>query len=93
MNRREILNEIDTTLDQLIKNASALQDVADNTHLSAALHKTQESLLAHLIHLEDFLDIPPKAHEEKRMLLTELTKKPTSRRKCAKQTICTIPKN
>jgi len=60
MNRREILKEIDATLDQLIKNAAALKDVADDTHLSAALHKTQESLLAHLVHLDDFLDNHPK---------------------------------
>ena len=87
MNRREILNEIDATLDQLIKNAAALKDVADDTHLSAALYKTQESLLAHLVHLDDFLDKPPKAQTEKRALLTELSKKPTTRRKRAKQTL------
>jgi len=87
MNRREILNEIDATLDQLIKNAAALKDVADDTHLSAALHKTQESLLAHLVHLDDFLDAPPKAHSIKRALLSELSQKPTTRRKRSKQTI------
>ena len=57
MSRREILNEIDATLDQLIK------DVANDTHLSATLHKTQESLFAHLVHLDDFLDTHPKAQE------------------------------
>lgn len=87
MNRREILKEIDATLDQLIKNAAALKDVADDTHLSAALHKTQESLLAHLVHLDDFLDKPPKAQNEKRELLTELSKKPATRRKRTKQTL------
>ncbi len=86
MNRQEILNEIDATLDQLIKNAAALKEVADDTHLFAALHKTQESLLAHLIHLDDFLDNPSKAQNKKRELLTELSKKPTTRRKRAKQT-------
>ena len=86
MNRQEILNEIDATLDQLIKNAAALKDVVEDTHLSAALHKTQESLLAHLVHLDDFLDKPPKAQNEKRELLTELSKKPATRRKRAKQT-------
>lgn len=87
MNRREILNEIDATLDQLIKNAAALKDVADDTHLSAALHKTQESLLAHLVHLDDFLDKPPKAHNIKRALLSELSQKPTTSRKRSKQTL------
>ena len=58
MSRRELLNEIDETLDQLIKNAAALKDVANDPLYETeveALHKTQTSLLAHLLHLDRFL--------------------------------------
>ncbi len=58
MERRELLNEIDATLDQLIKNAAALTEVSSdplyNTEVEA-LQKMQESLLAHLLHLDRFL--------------------------------------
>ena len=84
MDRRETLNEIDATLDQLIKNATALKNALDDPHLSAALHRTQESLLAHLIHLDEFLDKPSKASDEKRDFLSKLSKKPTTRRKHVK---------
>ena len=55
----EILMEIDSTLDRLICNAEAIQTV----HLSelseteiAAFQKTQESLLQHLMHMDQFLE-------------------------------------
>ena len=58
MERRELLNEIDATLDQLIKNAAALTEVSSdplyNTEVEA-LQKMQESLLARLLHLDCFL--------------------------------------
>lgn len=54
----EILLEIDGTLDQLIKNAEALQ-TADLKELSEteidAFQKTQESLLHHLMYMDRFL--------------------------------------
>lgn len=54
----EILLEIDGTLDQLIRNAEVLQK-ADVKSLSEteidAFQKTQESLLQHLIHMDQFL--------------------------------------
>lgn len=54
----EILLEIDETLDQLIRNAEAIVDV-DFKSLSEteidAFQKTQESLLQHLIHMDEFL--------------------------------------
>ena len=54
----EILLEIDGTLDQLIRNAEVLQKV-DVKSLSEteidAFQKTQESLLQHLIHMDQFL--------------------------------------
>ncbi|HSX10316.1 MAG TPA: hypothetical protein VLF94_01170 [Chlamydiales bacterium] len=54
----EILTEIDGTLDQLIRNAEVLQKV-DLKNLSEteidAFQKTQESLLQHLMHMDQFL--------------------------------------
>lgn len=55
----EILQEIDATLDQLIRNAEALQN-ANIQELSEteieAFQKTQESLLQHFIHMDQFLE-------------------------------------
>lgn len=54
----DILLEIDGTLDQLIRNAEAIENV-DLQELSeieiAAFKKTQESLLQHLMHMDEFL--------------------------------------
>lgn len=54
----EILLEIDGTLDQLIRNAEVIQK-ADLKELSEteidAFQKTQESLLQHLLHMDEFL--------------------------------------
>lgn len=54
----EILLEIDSTLDQLIRNAEAIQNI-DLSELSEtefeAFQKTQESLLQHLVHMDQFL--------------------------------------
>ena len=55
----EILLEIDDTLDRLIYNAEAIQSV-DLKDLSTteidAFQKTQESLLQHLLHLDQFFE-------------------------------------
>jgi hypothetical protein len=55
----EVLIEIDTTLDQLIRNAELVQDV-ELQELSemevTAFQKTQESLLQHLLHLDQFFE-------------------------------------
>jgi len=58
MENSEILQEIDITLYQLIKNAAALTEISvDPVYKSEvnALSKTQESLLAHLLHLDQHL--------------------------------------
>lgn len=58
MKSREILQQIDCTLDQLIKNAAALTEVSEDPLFESevqALNKTQESLLAHLLYLDQFL--------------------------------------
>lgn len=60
----EILLEIDSTLDQLIQNAEAIQDV-NLSELSEteveAFQKTQESLIHHLIHMDQFLETKRKS--------------------------------
>ncbi|WP_420421211.1 hypothetical protein [Simkania sp.] len=65
--RKELLTEIDTTIDQLIENGETLQRISSDpkyTVEAAALEKTQESLLAHLMHLQSYLqekgEPPPK---------------------------------
>lgn len=53
-----IMSNIDGTIDQLIQNAEILSEIsADSRYESEtlALKKTQESLLAHLIHLDQYL--------------------------------------
>lgn len=81
MRRHELLTEIDATLDQLIENAAAMQEVQEGTLLAKALHKTQESLLARLLHLDGFLDQAPKSYQDKRTLLSELSRTPFTRRR------------
>lgn len=54
----EILHEIDATLDQLIQNAIAVETCSMNAldiTEKEAFSKTQESLLAHLIHMDEKL--------------------------------------
>lgn len=59
----EILMEIDSTLDRLICNAEAIQNVSvqelSETEIEA-FQKTQESLLQHLIHMDQFLETKRK---------------------------------
>lgn len=54
----DILMEIDSTLDQLIRNAEVIEHVdlkvLHQTEIEA-FQKTQESLLQHLIHMDEFL--------------------------------------
>lgn len=59
----EIILEIDATLDRLICNAEAVQNVNFNelseTEIEA-FQKTQESLLQHLMHMDQFLETKTK---------------------------------
>lgn len=58
LNRQNILKEIDETLTQLLHNANVLQQITDNTKYTqekSALENTQESLFAHLIHMDCLL--------------------------------------
>ncbi len=82
MIEQEILIEIDSTLDQLICNAQAIE----NIHLSelseielSAFQNTQESLLNHLLHMDKLLEEKRKnqkttkcAMKEKREKFTKL---------------------
>lgn len=59
----EILADIDATLDQLIQNADAISYVSVNSLCEnevEALQKTQESLLARLMHMDRLLDSDQK---------------------------------
>ena len=54
----EILMDIDATLDQLIENADVINKISFATLFVSeveALQKTQESLLARLVHMNDLL--------------------------------------
>jgi uncharacterized protein YsxB (DUF464 family) len=59
----EIILEIDATLDRLICNAEAIQNV-NLSELSEmeiqAFQKTQESLLQHFMHMDQFLETKTK---------------------------------
>ncbi|MBM3191978.1 MAG: hypothetical protein FJZ63_04940 [Chlamydiae bacterium] len=53
-----IVLEIDTTIDRLLENSEALKKIACNSlyqEEAFALEKTQESLIAHLIHMDNLL--------------------------------------
>jgi hypothetical protein len=56
--REKILTDIDRTIDQLVQNEEVLKRIVRNPNYKAeilALKKTQESLLAHLIHMDHYL--------------------------------------
>jgi len=56
--QEEILAEIDTTINQLLENAKALKKISTKQSYqeeALALEKTQESLIAHLIHMDEVL--------------------------------------
>ena len=76
----EILMEIDSTLDRLICNAEAIQTVSlselSETEI-AAFQKTQESLIQHLIHMDQFLESKTKnlKVEEKKSSRSQIREK------------------
>ncbi|MBI3211481.1 MAG: hypothetical protein HYZ47_02200 [Simkania negevensis] len=54
----KIITDIDATLDQLLENQKILNRISASSHLDqelSALHKMQESLLAHLLYLDSYL--------------------------------------
>lgn len=60
----EIVAHIDATLDQLIQNASVIKQLSNNKQYEEELmhlQKTQESLLSHLMHMDELL-----GHQQKK---------------------------
>lgn len=73
----EILADIDDTLKHLIENADAIKRISFNTLYTSeveALQKTQESLLARLIHMNDLLK-GPNVNEQVQKPLDSIEKK------------------
>lgn len=55
---KDLIFEIDQTIDQLIENAKVIETISAQScyeHELNALEKTQESLIAHLIHMDEIL--------------------------------------
>jgi hypothetical protein len=64
----EILADIDVTLDQLIENGDVIKRISFSPLFTSeieALQKTQESLLARLVHMNDLLKIHRKTDDGK----------------------------
>jgi hypothetical protein len=62
----EILADIDDTLDHLIENADVIKKISINSLYTSeieALQKTQESLLARLVHMNNLLKSQKKSEE------------------------------
>lgn len=75
-----ILADIDSTLDQLIRNADAMNRITDRRLFTSevkAMHKTQESLLARLMHMHELYEDKKKAIDERKqkMRLTTIEHK------------------
>jgi|GEM_PF-2388557 len=72
----DIIQDLDQTLDRLMENANALDEIGENPIFSTerdALSKTQESLLAHLFNMETLLENDtPKRVKKKRAVETKL---------------------
>jgi hypothetical protein len=54
-----ILSDMDSTLDQLLHNADAVHRITDRplfTNEVKAMHKTQESLMARLVHMHELYE-------------------------------------
>lgn len=67
--REELLSQIDSTLDQLIENAHSLKQISSHNLFQEeieALQKTQESLLARLVHISHRCESGEKNEESKK---------------------------
>src|SRR3990167_3976023 len=78
MASEELLTEIDTTLDQLICNAEALSNI-DIKELSdielEAFQKTQESLIHHLLHVDQRVKVQQIVHVDQRSAIYKIQEK------------------
>ena len=71
-----ILVDIDETLDQLIRNADAINCISDRrrfTNEIKAMHKTQDRLIARLLHMHETYE-NEKKEPEKRAETTQLSR-------------------
>lgn len=71
----DVLAEIDITIDQLLENAKVLKKIASKEcYLDeiSALEKTQESLIAHLIHMDEILKKKDKASQQQPLLASKV---------------------
>jgi hypothetical protein len=69
----DILTEIDSTIDQLLENGKALKKISLKPSYQEemlALEKTQESLIAHLMHLDEMLKKKDRVYTKQEPLLT-----------------------
>lgn len=79
MDKTTILSEIDMTLDQLSKNSSALKEIASDRCYEVeakALRCMQESLLSHLLHLQEHLTDQTRPKPSREKVLLEPVKAP-----------------
>jgi len=67
-----ILSDIDLILDQLIRNADAMNQIKDRSHFMnevRAMHKTQENLITRLLHMHDLYESEtPSPIQETRLM-------------------------
>ncbi|GAB4184301.1 MAG: hypothetical protein Tsb0015_00040 [Simkaniaceae bacterium] len=78
MNGEDILQEIDETLDKLLQNAAVLQQISNNPEYQEernALEKTQDSLLAHLIHMDCLLEQEKISSAKRKKTATNISEK------------------
>jgi hypothetical protein len=71
----DVLTEIDSTIDQLLENAKALKKISSKEFYQEeilALEKTQESLIAHLIHMDEILKKQDRASHHKPLLTSKV---------------------
>lgn len=71
----DVLTEIDSTIDQLLENAKALKKISSKDFYQeeiSALEKTQESLIAHLIHMDEILKKKDRASHQQPLLASKV---------------------
>jgi len=70
-----VLFEIDATIDQLLENAKALKKISSKELYQeevSALERTQESLIAHLIHMDEMLRKKAPTSQQKPLLAAKV---------------------
>lgn len=93
--KEEVAADINATLDQLLANASAIQNIKSTCSSCEmeALEKIQESLLARLIHMNEMTDGERARPLQKKELKGFGLEKASSHRKKSQITKLRFPKN